>query len=105
MDVGKNTVFALTGSGYWFIVAYFALFLFAPLLNVAFDNMDAHQRYCSLLALLVMDVYVGYMHQASEVTIDGYSAIHFFVIYYLGMYLSTVAKVNMGGQNGSLSAC
>lgn len=35
-----------------------------------------------------------------RVTIDGYSAIHFFVIYYLGMYLSTVTKVNMGGQNG-----
>ena len=98
MDVGKNTVFALTGSGYWFIVAYFALFLFAPLLNVAFDNMDARQRFCSLLALFVMDVYAGYMHQASEVTLDGYREIHFFVIYYLGMYLSTVAKVNMGGK-------
>lgn len=97
IDIGKKTIFALAGSGYWFMTAYFALFLFAPLLNVAFERQDARQRAISLIALLLIDVYIGYMHQAQEVTIDGYSAIHFFVIYYLGMYLSTVKNVNYGG--------
>ena len=94
MDVVKKTLFPLTGSGYWFMTAYFALFLFAPVLNSAFEKQNLRQRTLSLVALLLVDVYIGYMHQAPEVTIDGYSAIHFLVIYYLGMYLSTIRTVN-----------
>lgn len=100
MDIGKKTVFSLTGSGYWFMIAYFALFLFAPILNIAFEHQNSRQRILSLIGLILIDVYIGYMHQAPEVTIDGYSALHFFVIYYLGMYLSTVPNIKMGGENG-----
>lgn len=101
MDIGKKTVFALTGSGYWFMIAYFALFLIAPILNIAFENQTQRQRGLSLVALLLIDIYIGYMHQAPEVTIDGYSAIHFIVIYYLGMFLSSIstASVSRGGKN------
>lgn len=97
VDIVKKTIFSLTGSGYWFMTAYFALFLFAPLLNVAFEHQTSRQRSFSLLAILGVDVYIGYMHQAPEITIDGYSALHFFVIYYLGMYLSTVPNIKSGG--------
>lgn len=97
MDIGKKTIFALTGSGYWFMVAYFALFLFAPLLNIAFEYQNQRQRLLSLIALLIIDVYIGYMHQAPEISIGGYSAIHFFVIYYLGMYISSVKILKIGG--------
>lgn len=97
MDIGKKTLFSLTGSGYWFVVAYFALFLLAPLLNIAFEHQTHRQRLSTLIAMLLMDVYVGYMHQAPEVTIDGYSVLHFIVIYYIGMYLSTISNINSGG--------
>ncbi len=97
MDIPLKTVFALSGSGYWFMVAYFALYLFAPLLNTAFENQNQRQRVLSLAALIVMDVYVGYMHQTTEVSINGYSAIHFFVIYYLGMFISSVKETKLGG--------
>lgn len=97
IDIAKRTIFALTGSGYWFMIAYFALFLFAPILNTAFENQTQGQRRLSLVALLLTDVYIGYMHQAPEVSIDGYSAIHFFVIYYLGMFLSTMRVSKSGG--------
>ncbi len=94
-DILVKTVFSLTGSGYWFIVAYFALFLFAPLLNAAFENQSHRQRTLSLVALVLMDVYIGYAHQAYEVSINGYNAIHFFVIYYIGMFLSSVKVVEI----------
>ncbi len=97
LDIGKKTLFSLTGSGYWFMVAYFALFLFAPLLNIAFEHQNSRQRVLSLIALILIDVYIGYMHQTPEVTIDGYSALHFFIIYYIGMYLSTVSNTKSGG--------
>ncbi len=101
MDIPQKTVFALSGSGYWFMVAYFALYLFAPLLNTAFENQNQRQRVLSLAALTVMDTYIGYMHQATQVSIDGYSAIHFFVIYYLGMFISSVKETKFfGGVNG-----
>lgn len=38
------------------------------------------------------------MHQAPEVTVDGYSALHFLVIYWLGMYLSTAKRTQLGGE-------
>ena len=31
--------------------------------------------------LLVVDVYIGYIHQSSEVTVDGYHIIHFITLY------------------------
>ncbi len=99
-DILVKTVFSLTGSGYWFIVAYFALFLFAPLLNAAFENQSHRQRTLSLVALVLMDVYIGYAHQAYEVSINGYNAIHFFVIYYIGMFLSSVKVVEIANGGG-----
>ena len=93
LDIGKKMIFCLSGSGYWFLVAYFALYLFAPILNAAFEQFSKQQRTTTLASLLLMDVYIGYMHQCPEVSIDGYSAIHFFVIYYLGMYLSGLKSV------------
>lgn len=89
----KRTIFPLTESGLWFLPAYFAVYLAAPILNAAFDKLDTKQRTTSLLALLVMDVYIGYMHQSGQVTVDGYAAIHLFVIYYVGMYLSSVKDI------------
>lgn len=92
LDIAKKTIFSLTGSGYWFLTSYFALYLFAPVLNAAFEKQDKQQRILSLVALQMMDIYIGYMHQAAEVSINGYNAIHLFVIYYLGMFISENVK-------------
>ena len=78
VDILKKTVFALTESGYWFLTAYLALFLVAPVLNVAFEKQNSKQRKASLMGLLLIDVYIGYIHQSPEISQDGYSAIHFF---------------------------
>lgn len=84
----KRIAFPLTESGLWFIAAYVGLYLVAPLLNAALDKQDSRQRSITLVMLLLVDIYIGYMHQTEEVTISGYHLIHFIVMYYLGAWLS-----------------
>ena len=84
----KRIFFPLTESGLWFIAAYVGLYLLSPLLNAAIEKQDNRQHTLTLALLLIVDVYIGYMHQIEEVTINGYHLIHFIVIYYLGAWLS-----------------
>lgn len=84
----KRTVFALSESGMWFIVAYFGLYLIAPILNKGYANLDESQKSPLLILMLILDVYLGYLHQNEEVTVSGYHVIHFIVLYYMGCYLS-----------------
>ena len=85
----KKTIFPLTEGGMWFMTAYFSLFLIAPLINAGFDNLNKERRLLTLICLIFVDVYIGYMHQSEEVTTNGYHIIHFITIYYIGMILST----------------
>ena len=76
--------FPLSESGLWFIVAYIGLYLFAPIINSALDYQTKRQKVYSLVFLLIIDVYLGYMHQAEEITTGGYHLFHFIVLYWLG---------------------
>lgn len=61
--------------------AYFALYLIAPLLNAGIKHFNDAQLKLACLMLLVVDVYIGYIHQSLEVTLDGYHIIHFITLY------------------------
>ena len=84
----KRIVFPLSESGLWFIITYFALYLVSPLLNKAIEHQVEREKRLTLLLLLVADVYLGYMHQSSFITVDGYHLFHFIVLYYLGSWIS-----------------
>lgn len=84
----KRIIFPLSESGLWFIAAYVGLYLMAPLLNAALDHQSRQQKLRTLVLLLIVDVYLGYMHQAEEITISGYHLIHFIVLYWLGNCLN-----------------
>ena len=84
----KRTVFALSESGLWFIVAYLGLYLIAPILNAGYASLEESQKKSLLILMLILDVYLGYLHQNEEVTINGYHVIHFIVLYFIGCYLS-----------------
>lgn len=81
IEAGKNILFPLTETELWFIKAYFALYLIAPLLNAGINHLNDVQLKLAYLMLLVVDVYIGYIHQSSEVTVDGYHIIHFITLY------------------------
>lgn len=96
IDFGKHLIFPMTETGLWFIKTYLALFLIAPFLNSAINNMNDSQLRWSSLMLLIVDVYIGYLHQSHEITIDGYHLVHFITLYVLG---STLRKANWLQQN------
>lgn len=87
---GKRIVFALTEGGQWFIPTYIGLFFIAPLLNAGFEGIDKRSQKYLLIGLLLVDVYICYIHQSKEVTIDGYHLMHFIVCYYIGMFISSI---------------
>ncbi len=47
-----------------------------------------------MLALILVDVYIGYMHQAPEITQNGYHIVHFITLYFIGRYISSVKLIN-----------
>ena len=105
LELGKSIVFPMTETGLWFIKAYFALYLLAPLLNSGINNMCDRQLKWSCMMLIIVDVYIGYMHQSKEITIDGYHLVHFITLYVLA---STLRRLHierfksyklMGGGN------
>ena len=96
----KRIVFPLSESGLWFIAAYVGLYLFAPLLNAALDNQTQQQKLWTLVLLLIVDVYFGYMHQAEEITTNGYHLIHFIVLYWLGNCLNEFKSRLVSGKWG-----
>lgn len=93
MMVGiKRIVFPLSESGLWFIATYIGLYLMSPLLNAALDHQSRQQKVWTLVLLLIVDVYLGYMHQTEEITINGYPLTHFIVLYWLGNCMNEFKK-------------
>lgn len=84
----KRTVFPLTESGMWFIPAYLALFLISPLLNAGYIGLNFQSKKIVLFSLVLVDVYVGYIHQRVEITTDGYHLIHFITLYFIGNFIA-----------------
>lgn len=82
--------FPLTETGCWFLTTYFALFLISPLLNNGINYMDDESIVKVSIFLLLVDVYIGYLHQSKYITIDGYHLVHFVTLYVLGSALRRV---------------
>lgn len=85
-DLSK-VVFACSES-HWFIYSYFVLMLASPLLNKAIRVMDMKQMRGAIILLLLVDVYLGYIHLAPEIAPMGYELTHFAIMYLLGNYIS-----------------
>lgn len=72
----------------WFIRCYFALMLISPLLNKALQAMSDKEMRLSLILLVIVDVYFGYMHQGKEIAAEGYELVHLSTLYMIGHYIS-----------------
>ncbi|MDR1778921.1 MAG: acyltransferase [Clostridiales Family XIII bacterium] len=72
--------------GYWFIGAYFLLFLLSPLLELSIKYLD-RRRFLMVLGVLgFIEFYLGFFWPSSVVN-RGYSLYSFIFLYYLGRYL------------------
>lgn len=76
--------FPITESGLWFVVAYLALMLICPLINAGLASMQGSAVRKVVIGLFVCDIYMGYMHQCTETSVDGYNLFHLVCMYCLG---------------------
>ena len=64
-----------------FFTTYLALFLFSPLLDTGINYIDDSSIVKVSIFLLLVDVYMGYLHQSKYKTNDGYHLVHFVTLY------------------------
>ena len=83
----SNVVFACSESN-WFVRCYLALMLVSPLLNRGLQAMTQTELRIALILGLVIDVYIGYMHQARHIAAEGYELVHLATVYIIGYYIS-----------------
>lgn len=76
--------------GLWFVGAYFALFLTAPLLNAAANYLNEQkiqEWIIALAGLAVITFYLGYIWRTGPNS-DGYNVFHFLFLYMIGRFLN-----------------
>lgn len=79
---GQQVFLFLSKSPYWFIKAYFCLFLIAPVLNKYLDDASLKRKMYLLLSMLFVSVYGAMMGDAAYE--DGKNIALFMTLYILG---------------------
>jgi hypothetical protein len=72
--------------GYWFVKAYFILYLFAPILNTFANNVGKSQLKNFLVAFFVIQLIYGFYHYGGWYA-GGYSPLSFMGLYVLARYI------------------
>ena len=79
--------------GYWFVKAYFILYLFAPVLNTFVDNVRRKQLKIFLIAFFVIQLIYGFYHYGGWYA-GGYSPLSFMGLYLLARYMRSYSNVH-----------
>jgi surface polysaccharide O-acyltransferase-like enzyme len=86
----------------WFIPCYFILYLFAPLLNKAIENLKKNEFILVLITLTVANIYYGYIWKQSF-NFNGYNEAQFIYIYVIAGYIRRFVDLSKVSQARSLS--
>lgn len=89
VQVDKSLLYTIllpfSHSDWWFIKCYVALFLIAPVLNKAAQNLGRKEFITVIVLLTVLNIYLGYYwHQHNS---DGYNLVQFIYVYLIGAFL------------------
>ena len=89
VQVNKSLLYTIllpfSHSDWWFIKCYVALFLIAPVLNKAAQNLGRKEFITVIVLLTVLNIYLGYYwHQHNS---DGYNLMQFIYVYLIGAFL------------------
>lgn len=87
-------IFVISFSTYWYIDAYFALFLFIPLLNAAIEKLNQKQFIVSLTAASVLFGIIPFLFDNKEI-IRLFSGNSFMWIAYLYLIGAGIKKYNL----------
>lgn len=89
VQVNKSLLYTIllpfSHSNWWFIKCYVALFLIAPVLNKAAQNLGRKEFITVIVLLTFLNIYLGYYwHQHNS---DGYNLVQFIYVYLIGAFL------------------
>lgn len=83
-----EAIFSIFTGTWWFITAYFALYLLSPLLNAAVDTFSKKQFLFVVAALTIINCISGFLFSAGPMGVNrGYSLVSFIHIYLLAQYI------------------
>ncbi|MFR9640916.1 MAG: acyltransferase family protein, partial [Rikenellaceae bacterium] len=77
--------FPFSKSQYWFISAYFQLYLISPLLNKATESFGKHEFKIFIMLFSVITFYLGYLH-GGGINPNGYNVVNFMYLYVIARY-------------------
>lgn len=91
-----GAIFTIFTGTWWFITAYFGLYLLSPLLNAAIDSFSSKQFLFVVVALTVINCISGFLFLAGPVGVnEGYSLISFIHIYLLAQYIKKYVNLDV----------
>ena len=71
---------------HWFLVAYIALYLLSPILNLFIEHAGKRQAMVTVGLFVALDILLGWMHDYLHFR-GGYTLPHFMVIYLIARYI------------------
>lgn len=91
-----SAIFPVFAGIWWFITAYFALYLLSPLLNNAIDSFTKGQFLFVLLSLTIINCICGFLFEAGPMGVNrGYSLVSFVHIYFMAQYIRKYTNLDM----------
>jgi len=97
MDSVWNGLLAVPNGQWWFITAYFFLYLLSPFLNLAKEYLTKFQFLYILGVLTLINFVIGFTLDPSPFgVLNGYSLLSFICVYFYGQAFSTYIRVNKG---------
>lgn len=86
----KSMLMPVSSNAWWFMTTYFMLYLSAPLLNKAIDNMNVKELFYTIFAFTIICVYFGYIFKNSNNS-SGHSFLQF--VYIIGRTIYKTSKI------------
>lgn len=82
-----NSIFPITKGQYWYMSAYFGMYIFVPVLNNAIQNIEKNTLKCVLLCVGVLLVFAPTLLECDVYGLNGgYSVIWLCILYLIGGY-------------------
>lgn len=77
----------LSHQSYWFITDYLFLMIFAPMINLFFENASVKTLGYFTASILIISCYFGF-HWKLDVNVNGYTLFQFITMYCIGRYIA-----------------
>lgn len=88
-DAIIDAILPITRNHYWYISAYFGMYILTPVLNIAINNIEKKTMTCIIAAMFLMfSVMPTFLSSDPYVLKSGYSMIWLSVLYLVGGYIA-----------------